>query len=648
MNNKMNYELTKIIKQAEKEMLELRHPYVGSEHLLLSLLSIDSINEITSKYNLTYDNFRKELINIVGQANKKSKVILYTPLLRGIISEFMETDNKNEYKLLEILLTNDDGIAVRILDTMDIDILAILDELKEPKKGFLSELGINLNEENHDELIGREKEIKLIEEILLRKNKNNPILIGEAGVGKSAIVGELARRIKNKEVPEYLQKYKIINIDMSSMLANTKYRGEFETKLNNIIREIKKNKNIILFIDEIHTIVKSGGGEGSIDAANILKPYLASNEIKLIGATTIDEYEKFISKDKALERRFQKVFIKEPNINETIDILKGIKHEYEKYYQILIDDNDLVNIVKLTDKYIHSNHNPDKSIEVLDSLLSKIIIENNNQELIEAYLDKNDYKNALKLRKKNMNHKIHIKYSDIKEIIERIGNTKIIDETLLNNLKKYLINNTYNYNVIDLIEILKKDGIKGILFKGNKDLGKSYTAKLISDYLGYNFISLNGLEYTSSMSINKLIGSTVGYVGYEDTCLFDKIKYNPYSLILIKNIDCVNPTILELIKNIINDGFVNTNHGDTINFNSCIIIMTSNKTSYQLGYNNKEEKSIIDNVINFNMLDHKMINKYLKNNNLTLDSKQIKKEITFKELSKYVNDSIDKYNYSMI
>ena len=238
MNNKMNYELTKIIKQAEKEMLELRHPYVGSEHLLLSLLSIDSINEITSKYNLTYDNFRKELINIVGQANKKSKVILYTPLLRGIISEFMETDNKNEYKLLEILLTNDDGIAVRILDTMDIDILAILDELKEPKKGFLSELGINLNEENHDDLIGREKEIKLIEEILLRKNKNNPILIGEAGVGKSAIVGELARRIKNKEVPEYLQKYKIINIDMSSMLANTKYRGEFETKLNNIIREI--------------------------------------------------------------------------------------------------------------------------------------------------------------------------------------------------------------------------------------------------------------------------------------------------------------------------------------------------------------------------------------------------------------------------
>ena len=219
---------------------------------------------------------------------------------------------------------------------------------------------------------------------------------------------------------------------------------------------------------------------------------------------------------------------------------------------------------------------------------------------------------------------------------------------LLNNLKKYLINNTYNYNVIDLIEILKKDGIKGILFKGNKDLGKSYTAKLISDYLGYNFISLNGLEYTSSMSINKLIGSTVGYVGYEDTCLFDKIKYNPYSLILIKNIDCVNSTILELIKNIINDGFVNTNHGDTINFNSCIIIMTSNKTSYQLGYNNKEEKSIIDNVINFNMLDHKMINKYLKNNNLTLDSKQIKKEITFKELSKYVNDSIDKYNYSMI
>ena len=648
MNNKMNYELTKIIKQAEKEMLELRHPYVGSEHLLLSLLSIDSINEITSKYNLTYDNFRRELINIVGQANKKSKVILYTPLLRGIISEFMETDNKNEYKLLEILLTNDDGIAVRILDTMDIDILAILDELKEPKKGFLSELGINLNEENHDELIGREKEIKLIEEILLRKNKNNPILIGEAGVGKSAIVGELARRIKNKEVPEYLQKYKIINIDMSSMLANTKYRGEFETKLNNIIREIKKNKNIILFIDEIHTIVKSGGGEGSIDAANILKPYLASNEIKLIGATTIDEYEKFISKDKALERRFQKVFIKEPNINETIDILKGIKHEYEKYYQILIDDNDLVNIVKLTDKYIHSNHNPDKSIEVLDSLLSKIIIENNNQELIESYLDKNDYKNALKLRKKNMNHKIHIKYSDIKEIIERIGNTKIIDETLLNNLKKYLINNTYNYNVIDLIEILKKDGIKGILFKGNKDLGKSYTAKLISDYLGYNFISLNGLEYTSSMSINKLIGSTVGYVGYEDTCLFDKIKYNPYSLILIKNIDCVNSTILELIKNIINDGFVNTNHGDTINFNSCIIIMTSNKTSYQLGYNNKEEKSIIDNVINFNMLDHKMINKYLKNNNLTLDSKQIKKEITFKELSKYVNDSIDKYNYSMI
>ncbi|MDE6292549.1 MAG: AAA family ATPase, partial [Bacilli bacterium] len=452
MNNNYSYEVSKILKMAEREMMELRHPYVGTEHLLLSLLSLESINKITSKYNLTYESFKDELINIVGKSSKKSEVVLYTPLLRIVLNDAMtiaknEQRDIDEFTLMNALLTSDDGIAIRILMLMNIDIDALFNEMATSKGKVLMNIGVNLNEKVKDILIGRDEELKSIMEILLRKVKNNPLLIGEAGVGKSAIVYELARRIKNGDVPEKLRKYKIISVDMASLLSNTKYRGEFETRLNNIINEIKQHGNIILFIDEIHTLVKSGGGESSVDAANILKPYLASDDIKIIGATTISEYEHSIARDKALSRRFRIVNVLEPNRNETINILKGVKSMYEEYHHVTISDENIKDIVDLTDMYITNNHNPDKSLDVLDYVASRVSMKyylNAEEAMCNEFLKNKDYKNALRVKKKMSKKRIDvISKEDILSVIESICGIKIMDKATYEELCKELDEKIY-------------------------------------------------------------------------------------------------------------------------------------------------------------------------------------------------------------
>lgn len=337
MENNINGRIKRILEYAEQEMLDLNHPYVGSEHLLLSLLEYDRTKKILNKYNLTYDNFKETLIRIIGKSNIKSTYILYTPLLKLIIKRAIERDGEdaNELSLLKELISSDDGIAVRIMLELGCDLDTLYGELVNTHS-YLDEIGVNMMRSTLDyPLIGREKEISSMLEILLRKNKNNPILVGYAGVGKTAIVYELAKRIKEGHVPESLMGKEIYMLDMASLLSNTKYRGEFETKINNLIKEAISKENIILFIDEIHTIVRTGGGEGSCDAANILKPYLASDKIKLIGATTLKEYDEYISSDSALSRRFARIHVKEPTESETLEILKGVKESYESYLSLI-------------------------------------------------------------------------------------------------------------------------------------------------------------------------------------------------------------------------------------------------------------------------------------------------------------------------
>lgn len=605
MNNNFSYEVKKILKNAEKECMSLNHPYVGTEHLLLSLLKCASVSEITKKYNLTYEILKNELINVVGKASKKSEVILYTPLLRQVIDDATREKKISEKEILGILLTSDDGIALRLLLGLDIDIDGLYKELTSDDYYELNEIGEKLVGTN--KLIGRDKEINSIIEILLRKNKNNPILIGEAGVGKSAIVEELARRIDASLVPEKLRGKKIISVDMASMLSNTKYRGEFETRLNNIIKEIKKSKNIILFIDEIHTIVKTGGGEGSIDAANILKPYLANDKIKIIGATTTMEYEKFIAPDKALSRRFQSVMISEPSESETIQILLGVKNSYEAYHNVKISDDNIKNIVHLANKYMYINHNPDKSLDLLDTVLSRVNINCsneflNNQE--DMYLKNKDYKNAYLTKKKTMK-KVSVNLSDIETTVESMTGIKIItlDEAMKIN---HEIKERFGFS--ELEEVLKniseaRRASTFTLLGENKENKKELVDFLVAR-LKYNYLELDMKDFISDTSINRIIGSDPGYIGYNDTNIISKIKYKPYTLIYLKNIEAASPRVISLFKSIIDKSYIYDNKGDKVVFNSSLLIFDKKKKEVCVGYN-KNDESLLDNELDTDMIKTK-------------------------------------------
>lgn len=636
MENNINGRIKRILEYAEQEMLDLNHPYVGSEHLLLSLLEYDRTKKILNKYNLTYDNFKETLIRIIGKSNIKSTYILYTPLLKLIIKRAIERDGEdaNELSLLKELISSDDGIAVRIMLELGCDLDTLYGELVNTHS-YLDEIGVNMMRSTLDyPLIGREKEISSMLEILLRKNKNNPILVGYAGVGKTAIVYELAKRIKEGHVPESLMGKEIYMLDMASLLSNTKYRGEFETKINNLIKEAISKENIILFIDEIHTIVRTGGGEGSCDAANILKPYLASDKIKLIGATTLKEYDEYISSDSALSRRFARIHVKEPTESETLEILKGVKESYESYHKVKLEDKTLELIVKYASKYITNNQNPDKSLEVLDCLLSRVnlnMYENNYVYAYNEFLKNKDYKNALNIRMQ----KKPIEEQDIISVIENLANIKILKEENYQNLVSILDKKIYGQDLTKLKELLHKKFINNkvsmIEIKGPKGVGKTYTAKLIAETLNYNLIELDMKEFSSPTSINRLIGSDPGYVGYDSSTILDKIKYNPYSLILLKNVEEAALNVLELFSSISEKGYLTDKYNNKINFNFTLIIKTNNCMTKKIGYDNLDEQN--SGIVYYNLISKENMKKYLLDNKLSEEYLlDLEEETTFTNL----------------
>ena len=694
MFDKYSLEISKIFKDAEREMLELKHPYVGSEHLLLSLMKNDvEIKELLENYDLTYDNFKQELILVVGNASSESPFVLYTPLLKRIISSALDDAKKEKQKLkpmhlLLSLIEEGEGIAIRILMGMGINIDKLYDEVKKANnnsKGKLEilEIGKNLQESvAMDELVvGRDKEINLIIETLIRKNKNNPLLIGEAGVGKSAIVEELARRINKGEVPKSLKNKKIVALEMSALVAGTKYRGEFEEKLNKIIKELKSNPDIILFIDEAHTMVNAGGAEGAINASDILKPYLARGEIKIIGATTTGEYHKFIMKDKALNRRFEVIKIVEPNRLETIDILTKIKPMYEKHFNIKISDENIINIVDLANRYIVDKFNPDKSIDILDSVCAMAAVEGTGEKelrCLEEKLDSvvkekelmvkaNNFKKALslcnkenKLLKKieNFNKKrIEITEDEIKRYIYRKTNIPLINkkEEVYVNLKEYLNNNLIGQEnvierIVDNMENHQGNIPLSLLFCGDTGVGKTKSVKLISEYLKIPLIRLDMSEYNNETAINRLIGASAGYVGYDDEAIFDKVRMHPYSIILVDELEKASPNVINLFLQILDEGILTNAKGEKIDFKNTYIFMTSNVgTTNNIGFMNnstnyndyfsKEFIARFTDIIRFNSITDDMINKYLEKKNIS--DKEIIKDydyhnLGFRGLDKYI------------
>lgn len=693
MLGNFNEEAQFILLKSREEMLELNHPYIGTEHLVLAILNAKTnLSKKLATYGLTYNNFKKEIITVIGKGTKKTPFYLYTPLLRKIMDNALldaKDNNKGEVTvehLFSSLLEEGEGIAIRILIGMHINLEELYEEFsnklikkqkRRRKKLLIEELGINLVEKAKnkklDPVIGREKEINRLIEILCRRTKNNPILIGEAGVGKTAIIEELASRIANKEVPINLEDKKIISLDMATVVSGTKYRGEFEERMQKILKEISDEGDIILFIDEIHTLVGAGGAEGAIDASNILKPALARGAIKCIGATTIQEYKKYIEQDKALDRRFQQITIEEPNKESTINILKKLKPIYEHYHHVTIPDDLLSKIVELTNKYIYNRHNPDKSIDILDEVSSMVSIkQTKNQKKINdlkkeleqiqenktAFILDNNMNKAYSYLKKESQitktldklklgeeQKI-ITIEDIAKVINQKTNIPVY-EIMKDNIKTITrLKESLTSNIIgqdkaieELINITKKiklgysnNKVKSYLFVGPTGVGKTNLAKTYAKELmgENNLIRLDMSEYSDSTAINKIIGSSPGYIGYQDNNnILDKLKDKPTCVLLLDEIDKAHPSVINLLYQILDEGKITDAKNNTINLNNNIIIMTSNLgfEETKLGFNQEIKSPItsslkqkfpsslinrIDNIIVFNHLTEKDITTIIK------------------------------------
>lgn len=725
MFNNFTEEARKVLMQAKEEMKELKHPYVGSEHLLLSILKSDNeISERLKSYDLDYDRFKSEIINIVGVGSKQSECFLYTPLLKRVLENAIYDSKENNNgnvtvsHLISALLEEGEGIAVRILIGMDID----LDELyhdfayKVPvkrskgKKLLIDDLGVDLTEQAKqnklDPVVGRDEEIKRVIEILCRRKKNNPILIGEAGVGKTAIVEELSRLISIGEVPNTLKNKRIISLDMATTVAGTKYRGEFEERVNKILKELEDNSDIILFIDEIHTLVGAGGAEGAIDASNIFKPALARNKMRCIGATTTKEYKQFIENDKALDRRFQKVEIKEPSDSVVKNILLKLRDTYSNYHKTIIEDNIIDLIIELSNKYIKTRYQPDKAIDILDEVCAHVSLKENNK--IKKYNELNKkLSNILKEKKKCLLQKDYNKASfykelendlmskinklelflsieknnivtkeDVIKIVERKSNVPIYELKDFNNkdIKEFeyiLKNNIIGHDniICELIKIYKtlKLGFRddntcySMMFTGPSGVGKTELAKLFSKRISNNVIKLDMSEYSEAHTISKLIGSPAGYVGYNDNKnILEQVKDNPFSIIILDEIEKAHSNIVNLLYQILDEGKLKDSKGEDIYFNNAMIIMTSN-----IGFNNKEIGfntcgkiknelkeyfgipfiNRIDNVITFNTLKSDDIRKIVKNKLSKLKNKYKNKNINIKINKNVIDEVIDLSNY---
>ena len=642
--------------EAQKESQYFKHGYIGTEHILLGILKEGgfSKNVLYSK-GITIDCVRKviedylgfgEIDIVIGEMllNPRTKRVFDDSLVKAKI--YNQSYINPEHILLSIL-DDLESVAYTIISTFKIDINLLKNELtsfiskseikeEKTKKNniktpMLNQYGRNLTdlakEGKLDPVIGRENENNRILEILCRRSKNNPCLIGEPGVGKTAVIEGLAQMIIDKKVPKILKDKMIISIDLTSMVAGAKYRGEFEDRLKKLMNEIINSEDIIIFIDEIHTIVGAGGAEGAIDASNILKPALARGEITCIGATTIDEYRKYIEKDSALERRFQPVMIEEPSKEDTLEILKGLRSKYEIHHKIKIEDEALEAAVELSYRYINDRFMPDKAIDLIDEAAAKVRIESlvypsdfnglqfSLEEIIkdkENAIKSQSFENAAYLRDKE--REIKEKISEIKveqnnieksNIVNREKIAKVVSswskipvERLTEKESERLLNleNILKERVIGQNEAVKavsravkraRVGLKDpdrpigtFLFCGPTGVGKTELSNTLAEVMfgdKKNLIRIDMSEYMEKSSVSRLIGAPPGYIGYEEGGqLTELVRRNPYSVILLDEIEKAHHDVFNILLQIMEDGKLTDSKGRTVNLKNTIIIMTSN------------------------------------------------------------------------
>lgn len=671
MNN-YTEELKTIFKISEQEALNNNDELVTSKHILLAIFKTENnIIDTLLNYDLSYEIIKEK----ISKGSSEIDYVLYSKEILKAVEECLLTEDTLREditltSLLTALLNDETSDIYKTLKLLNINIKELKNDINNlnniNNNLMIKQIATNLNEEsklsNLDPVIGRDKEIENIIEILARKNKNNPLLIGEAGVGKTAIVEELARRIAKKEVPNFLYGTTIYNLNIGSLIAGTKYRGEFEEKLTKIIKELEMSPNVIVFIDEVHTIVGAGGAEGAIDASNILKPALARGKIKIIGATTTLEYKKTIEKDKALDRRFQKAYIKEPTIEETTNIINKIKKNYEEYHSVYIPKDILKITIKLTDKYLKDRQNPDKTIDILDEMCAKASLskKNNTKEKIinsiaklknkkNKYLLNGNIKEALKIKNKILNEEQKlktIKTSEKRKVITKENLKKVLENKVLCPIyeltsKEWInkLENELNLEIIDqnaqIRDLLNKVTMclynanpkpETITIKGSTGTGKTTLVNTLAKKLKLNLITLDMKEFNSPLQINKIIGSTAGYVGYDEkNTVFESIKTFPISIILLENFNLANESIKNLINSIENNGSLKLNNNETINFNNVIIIKTeTTKKTRKIGFVSNTKKLKENNTIYMNDLSENSIEKIITNINSSLNKEDIK------------------------
>lgn len=631
-------ETREVLMLARREKNSLKHPYVGSEHLMLAILkSKNIVSKKLKEYNVTYEKFREEIVTLIGVGSSENEFLLYTPLLKRVIENAILDSKETNHGVVLIthlfssLLEEGEGIAIRILLSLGVDLDELYMEFRTrfvkdsnvKKDLLLDEIGIDLNkkalEGKVDPVVGRDNEVKRVLEILSRRCKNNPVLIGDAGVGKTAIVEEVARKLAFGEVPNSLKNKRIVSVSMSSFVAGTKYRGEFEERMTKILKEVEESDDIILFVDEIHTLVGAGGAEGAIDASNILKPALARGNLHMIGATTTLEYKKSIDHDSALERRFQKVLVNTPSHDDVISILKTLKPIYEDYHNVIFPDELVYDIVSLGSKYIFDRVEPDRSIDLLDEVCARVHLKDGKEikeisalkkTFNELEIKKNDlvsngnYKEATLLKEeenKIMNNinlleislyekkKKVVHIDDIYEVLKEKGTNIFRGKS---DIKKYLNDFDNKFKSVfgqkEAISSLKsiyrkmlvKNSFSSILIIGDVGVGKSLISNLISNCISNSIIKLDMGEYSDVTSLTKLTGSDPGYVGYDDyKNVLEKIRTNPYSVLILDGIEKAHPRVISLFNEILETRILNDSKGNTIHFDHVSIIMNANISS---------------------------------------------------------------------
>ncbi len=684
MEAKFSPRVKDLISHSRDEAVRLMNEFVGAEHLLLGLIRLNEGTgvHILQEFNLDLNQVKTEVEKILSKSSVTYIANLNLPLLKqteNIIKqsyleakEFKSAVIGTEHLLLTIL-RNEDSVACQVLNKYGVmyenardEYEVMLEERKQPKAEFPSNSG-GEEEENFsaprkptdpksktpvldnfgrdltkmaeagklDPIVGREKEIERVSQILSRRKKNNPILIGEPGVGKSAIAEGLALRIVQRKVSRILFNKRIVSLDLASLVAGTKYRGQFEERMKAVMQEIEKNPDIILFIDEIHTIIGAGGASGSLDASNMFKPALARGEMQAIGATTLDEYRQYIEKDGALERRFQKVIIEPTSADETIQILNNIKERYEEHHSVTYTPEAIASCVKLTERYITDRHLPDKAIDALDEVGSRVHITNINvpQEIvdIEGQIDglkeqkadvirSQQYEKAAELRdnerklqerletaktkweEDSKNNRVVVTEEDVAEVVSMMCGIPVtkVSESEMGKLVKMA--ETIRGKIVGQDEAVEKvvkaiqrnrAGLKdpnkpigSFFFLGPTGVGKTQLAKVLARNLfdsDDSLIRIDMSEYMEKFSISRLVGAPPGYVGYEEGGqLTEKVRRKPYAIILLDEIEKAHPDVFNLLLQVLDDGHMTDGLGRKIDFKNTILIMTSNIGARQL------------------------------------------------------------------